>query len=189
MRTIFGILLLFPFFSAYAQRVPKANDLARFVQPGTEDAFFGHLPEVITADMLGIEIFPAGTVEAAKRKYPRYLWQGAGHELNGAYPRDPDDATKHRLLYTFGLDSSKRIAYRNLKNEVGGYKKRTIGPKILIKEMPTEDEVEYDCMHYVETGLFSGSRDRSEERRSGQWWFTCRAAMSLPVLRGDLFQH
>ena len=87
--------------SAWAQRTPKDTDDYRFVPPGQEDALTGELPSVIEAKSLGIEILHEGTVEAAAKKYPAYLWQVFTYQLHGDYLRDPDDASGERLLYFF----------------------------------------------------------------------------------------
>lgn len=183
MRTLFGMFLLLSCFTAHAQRVPKDNDLARFVAPGQEDVFFSHLPKVLTAEMLGLEIFPEGTVEAAKRKYPRYQWSFSMDGVGGVYPMDPDDATEQRVLYTFGMKNSRNIAYRSLQRAYARQQGQIVGPRRLIQRLPTEDEIDYSCMPYVETGI-SAMRNRGEEMRSGQWWFTCAARMELQVIFG-----
>lgn len=174
---------------AWAQRIPKDTDLKRFVPPGQEEALTGGLPEVIEAEMLGIEILAVGTVEAAAKKHPSYLWQVFPFDLSGARLTDPDDATDSRLLYFFGIENAKRMAYRNLLVNKKSFRDWVKSDKNYLKQMPAYDDVEFGCLHYGHITFFGSTRKSDEEKRKGQGWFSCTASMTLTLIHGTLRQH
>ena len=171
-----------------ALRTPRNTDLRRFVPPGQEEVVTGGLPATITAEALDLDAIPGDTLETVAKRFPGYLWNGVAIPLSADHLRDPDDATGVRVLYFYGIENAKRMAYRNLLSGRKHVEAVTVGKKVFLLRMPAFEDTDFGCMDDSGVGMFGMTGTSESDKRKGKGWFSCAAGMTLPMVVGQLRQ-
>lgn len=167
-------------------RVPKDDDRHRFIAPGKESSVL-NLALEITPEALGLKTKFSSSIDSLKASEPNYLWQGTTRNLDAGYLRDPNDATERRSLYIFGLDNAKRWAYLSLMSG-RNYLQANIfnGRKYYLAKPISYNDASFYCLSFSTLPGFMGNRTAQEEKiRSGDWWFTCSAQLTLFFYEGQ----